>query len=120
MRLPRSRRRNAHAALAALVAALTAIAAVLSCTGPQLTCDDLGTCAPQDAGMTDALDERAFRSDGRTDVAMNPIVCDPTKDPKDDPCVLNNAAGVFVASPGEGGAPLASADGSMSPYRSSS
>jgi hypothetical protein len=117
MMLHGSQRRNAHVAVAALAAALTALAAVLSCTGPQLTCDDLGTCAPLDASTMDAIDERAFRSDARTDVAIDSIACDPTKDPKDDPCVLNNAAGVFVASPGDGGAPLASADGSMSrPY----
>lgn len=117
MRLPRSRHRNARAALAALAAGLTAIASALSCTAPRLTCDDLGTCAPPDAAVTDAIDERAFPSDGSTDEAVDSIACDPTKDPKDDPCVLNNAAGVFVASPGDGGAPLASADGSMSqPY----
>src|SRR5260221_7004756 len=65
-------------------------------------------------------------ADGAADVAIDRFVCDRTKDPKDAPCVLDEAYGVFVASPEgidggmdaseDGGTPV-SGDGSMSrPY----
>jgi hypothetical protein len=133
MMLDRSRqRRVANAwALAALFAALAAVALGLSCAGPLPdTCDELRTCALVDAGLVDAGDDRARGvdavADGAADVAMDTFVCDPTKDPKDEPCVLDDAHGVFVASPqgvdggmdaGDGGATPVSGDGSMSrPY----
>lgn len=101
--------------LGALVAALPTVALGLSCAR-QLsdTCDELGTCqAPPGA------DARAG------DVGAEPA-CDPTKDPADEPCVLDNALGVFVASAagiegdtdaGEAGAESVNGDGSMArPY----
>src|SRR5712675_1038896 len=106
MMLDRSRqRRVANAwALVALFAALSAVALGLSCSGPLSdTCDELGTCAPVDAGPKDAGDDRAraadAMADGAADVAIDRFVCDRTKDPKDAPCVLDEAYGVFVASP---------------------
>ena len=104
-------------ALGALVAALPTVALGLSCAG-QLSdaCDELGTCQVPpgaDARAGDAGAEHA---------------CDPTKDPADEPCVLDNALGVFVASAagiegdtdaGEAGAEPANGDGSMArPYAS--
>jgi hypothetical protein len=90
----------------------------LSCAGPLSdACDERGTCRASsgaDAASGDASDAGAERA------------CDPTKGPADEPCVLDNALGVFVASAagvegdaaaGEGGAEPASGDGSMSqPY----
>jgi hypothetical protein len=121
------RRVRAHAwALGVLLGSL-GVALGLSCAGPLPdTCDELGTCGPGDAGPFDAGDGRGANAmtDGAADVAMDG--CDPTKDPKDEPCVLDNAYGVFVASPvgvdggtdaGEGGLGSGSGDGSMSqPY----
>jgi hypothetical protein len=46
-------------------------------------------------GSTDAATLYVNRPDATADVA----VCDPTVDPKIDPCVLDDAYGVFVASP---------------------
>ncbi len=62
----------------------------LSCRGPLSdACDELGTCAPS----VKKLDASIAAS---SDVSS----CDPTKDPKDEPCVLGSAYGVFVASAG--------------------
>jgi hypothetical protein len=124
----RRRLRRRAWALGALVAALATVALGLSCA-PQLSdaCDELRTCSPVDAGPVDAGDGRGASAmmDGVADVAMDGG-CDPTKDPKDEPCLLDNAYGVFVASPmgldegtdaGEGGVDSGSGDGSMSqPY----
>ena len=121
-------------ALAALVVSLSTVALVVSCTGPLPdTCDPLGTCGPVDAGPTDAgpVDagndrEADVVTDDAADVASESVVCDPTKAPKYAPCALDNAYGVFVASPvggdggpdaGAGGLGSGSGDGSMSqPY----
>jgi Protein of unknown function (DUF1565) len=52
-----------------------------SCSGPLSdACGELGTCAPSPS------------ADGGADAS-----CDLTKDPKDEPCVLDSAYGVFVA-----------------------
>ncbi|MGO9836459.1 MAG: hypothetical protein ACLP1X_19845, partial [Polyangiaceae bacterium] len=51
-------------------------------------CDGLGTCAP------------SARVDASVEGSSDTSSCDPTKDPKDDPCVLDGAYGVFVASAG--------------------
>ena len=61
----------------------------LSCRG-QLSdaCDGLGTCAP------------SARADASVEASSDTSSCDPTKDPKDEPCVLDGAYGVFVASAG--------------------
>ena len=57
-------------------------------------CEELGTCAP--AARADAS------ADGAADAGMVDVSaerrCDPTGDPKDEPCVLDDAYGVFVAS----------------------
>ncbi len=83
-------------------------------------CEDLGTCAP--AARADAS------ADGPADAAAADVsaegFCDPTADPKDEPCVLDDAYGVFVAAPLDGGAGpdggeagTPSGDGTMSsPY----
>jgi hypothetical protein len=61
----------------------------LSCRGPLSdACDELGTCAP------------SGRADASLEASSDTSSCDPTKDPKDDPCVLDSAYGVFVASAG--------------------
>ena len=105
-------------ALGVLVGSLGSMALGLSCAGPLSdACDERGSCrAPSgaDAALGDAGDAGAERA------------CDPTMDPADDACVLDNALGVFVASAadaegdaaaGEGGAESASGDGSMArPY----
>jgi hypothetical protein len=94
----------------------------LSCAGPLSDgCNELGTCAVVDAGDGRAGD---VRTEGAADVATDG--CDPTMDPKDAPCGLDDAYGVFVASSagvdegpdaGEGGVDSGSGDGSMSaPY----
>src|SRR5580704_4748625 len=87
----------------------------LSCRG-QLSnaCDEFGTCAP------------SARADASVEASIDASSCDPTKDPKDEPCVLDDAYGVFVASSagvdegadaGEVGVDSGSGDGSMSqPY----
>src|SRR5450755_4593272 len=61
----------------------------LSCRGPLSdACDELGTCAP------------AARGDASVEGSSDVSSCDPTKDPKDELCVLDGAYGVFVASAG--------------------
>ena len=58
-----------------------------SCRGPLSdACDELGTCAP------------SARGDASVEASSDVSSCDPTKDPKDEPCVLDSAYGVFVAS----------------------
>ena len=121
------RRVRAHAwALGVLLGSLCAVALGLSCAGPLSdACDELGTCRPADAGegglhAADALADHAM------DASTEPFVCDATKDPSDAACVLDEAYGVFVASPleadggaGEGGVDVdsATADGSrLRPY----
>ncbi len=105
-------------AQATLVAALATLAPGLSCGGPLSdACDELGTCSA------------AVRADAgahATDAATDRVVCDPTMDPKDAPCALDDAYGVFVASSAgvdegtdadEGGLGSGSGDGSMAqPY----
>ena len=123
----RQRLRALAWALGVLLGLLGAAALGLSCAGPLPdTCDELGTCGSVDAGQVDAGHGRGANAvtDGAADVAIDG--CDPTKDPKDEPCVLDEAYGVFVASPvsldggmdaGEGGVDSGSGDGSMSqPY----
>src|ERR1019366_4177548 len=76
-------------ALGRVLGAFGVSALGLSCRGPLSdACDELGTCAP--SGRVDASVE------GSSDTSS----CDPTKDPKDEPCVLDSAYGVFVASAG--------------------
>ena len=61
----------------------------LSCRGPLSdACDELGTCAP------------SARADASVEGSSDTSSCDPTRDPKDEPCVLDSAYGVFVASAG--------------------
>src|SRR5579864_9338209 len=72
-------------------------------------CSDKGTCAPDAAGPdvdnpgADAATEGGL--DGSRDASLDITTadgapCDVTKTPKDDPCVLNDAVGVFVSHPG--------------------
>jgi hypothetical protein len=117
-----SRRRFRWAAVLAAVAGLVGlVGGGLSCTGPLAdTCEELGTCAP--AGRADAS------ADGAADAGTGDVSaegpCDPTGNPKDEPCVLDDAYGVFVAAPLNGGAGpdggeagMPSGDGTMSsPY----
>jgi hypothetical protein len=93
----------------------------LSCRG-QLSeaCEELGTCAP--AARADANADGPADA-GTADVSVEGL-CDPTGDPKDEPCVLDDAYGVFVAArldgdagPDGGEAGTPSGDGTMSsPY----
>ena len=96
-----------------LLGAFGVAALALSCRGPLSdACDEVGKCAPSMTG------------DASLEGSSEASACDPTKDPKDEPCVLDNAYGVFVAAPvgvdagtdaGDSGA--ASADGTSSrPY----
>jgi len=98
----------------------------LACAGPLSdSCSELRTCAPTDASDASAPEIEAT-ADGSTNAAIDNFVCDPSKEPKDDPCVLDDAYGLFVAASaradmeldaGDGGAPPSGADGSMShPY----
>ena len=95
---------HAHAwALGVLVGSLCSMALALSCAGPLSdACDELGTCRPAEAGLVDAR-EAGLRPvdaapDHVADVSVEPFVCDGTKDPIDEPCVLDDVYGVFVAS----------------------
>jgi hypothetical protein len=105
--------------LAAVAGFGGSVAGGLSCAGPLSDgCDELGTCVLGDAGDGRAAD---VRTEGAADVATDG--CDPTGDPKDEPCVLDDAYGVFVAAPLEGDGPdggeaaAPSGDGTMSsPY----
>jgi hypothetical protein len=123
------------------MASLAIAAFSCGCTGGG-SCKDLETCPAADAslvsdatanteaGSLDTLPD--IRSEGadaareaapeETSTAPDHLVCDPASDPKDQPCVLDDAYGVFVASPapvegGDAGSASATADGSMSrPY----
>ncbi|MGO9834122.1 MAG: DUF1565 domain-containing protein, partial [Polyangiaceae bacterium] len=116
-----SRRRLRWAAVLAAVAGwVDSVAGGLSCAGPVAdTCEELGTCTT--AARADASADGAADA-GTADVSAEGL-CDPTADPKDEQCVLDDAYGVFVAVPldgdgpdgGEAGTP--SGDGTMSqPY----
>ena len=94
-----------------IVGAFGVAALGVSCGRPLSdACHELGTCAP-----TTGLD-------GSADAPS----CDPTKDPIDEPCVLDNAYGVFVSAAAgsdagaeDPGTALASPDGTMGkPYTS--
>ena len=65
-----------------VLGSVAAVSVGLSCAPLPDTCEELGTCAAPDA-------------------AAAAPQCNPTMDPKDDPCVLDNADGVFVASAAE-------------------
>jgi hypothetical protein len=88
MRGHRARRLAARAAVpTAILGAVSALVLAWACAGPVPdTCGELGTCGTADAGTTSA--------DARTDGS-----CDPTLDPRDQPCVLDDTYGVFVAAP---------------------
>jgi hypothetical protein len=81
------------ARLTPVLGSLAAVAWGLSCAPLPDTCEELGTC-----GAPDATAERR---------------CDPTMEPQDNPCVLDNTYGVFVASAPEllGGGSTASEAG---------
>ena len=91
-------------------------------------CSDGGLCAATgDGSIADgaSVDGVALGDGAFVDGAIDARMCDPTRDPSDEPCVLDNAYGVFVASPGDAGSgdggdagPSAlAADGSMAhPY----
>ena len=138
MMLDRSQRRLlGYAGVGAvLLGALSTAALGLSCSGPLSdTCAELRTCdagvgadasadGAADAGA-DGADASAAGADARADGPADAArACDPTKDPKDEPCVLDNAYGVFVAAlvGVDGGLPAndggsASGDGTASrPY----
>jgi hypothetical protein len=90
-----ARARGPHRALLGTgVAAVSACALALSCSGPvPNTCGELATCASagaHDAGMAHV--------DAVADVGTDSIGCDLSQGPKDEPCVLDDAYGVFVAS----------------------
>lgn len=105
-------------AQATLVAALATLAPGLSCGGRSRT----------RATNSERARRRSGPTPGRiaTDAATDRVVCDPTMDPKDAPCALDDAYGVFVASSAgvdegtdadEGGLGSGSGDGSMAqPY----
>lgn len=107
--------------LAVVAGLVGSVAGGSSCAGPVAdTCEELGTCTS--AGRADASADGA--ADGGTADVSAEGLCDPTGDPKDESCVLDDAYGVFVAAPldghagpdaGEAGTP--SGDGTMSsPY----
>ncbi len=61
-----------------------------------------------DGSIADASTESgaagAARADGSSaDAIADALVCDPTKEPKDAPCLVDDAYGVFVAPPASGG-----------------
>jgi hypothetical protein len=75
-------------------------------SGPDATTADGGPDA--DAARADAGDAQADGADGFDGSdgfgGFDGYVCDPSKEPKDDPCVLDNAYGVFVSTAGHDGA----------------
>jgi len=129
-RLRRAWRHSGVRICALTGAVLCAVGLAVAC-GDRLSdsCSELRTCAMQDAGAVadgDAAqlqDEADAPSDAGKDVAIDRFVCDLSKDPKDEPCVLDDALGVFVASPPaadagtDGGTTMVSGDGShLRPY----
>jgi hypothetical protein len=120
-----------HRTLFVVLATATALAfvgLVYGCTGGD-TCADRETCfAAVDARS--ATDANGPSADAATDHAQDAVgepvpTCDPNAAPKDNPCVLGDAYGVFVASGGadaqaaadDASAGSTSGDGTMSmPY----
>lgn len=112
--------RNWSRSVEARLAPVAVAAWTGGCNPSSTACVDTGMCvadaATFDASATDArvppdarapFDSGTFEA-GTFDSAPEAAVCDPTKDPKDDPCVLANAYGVFVAPAGgssDAGAP---------------
>jgi hypothetical protein len=77
------------------------------CTGGG-TCADLETCPVPDASTTDVATDGGFEAGDAiqedASSTQDTHVCDPKSDPGDDPCVLDDALGVFVsASAPDGG-----------------
>jgi hypothetical protein len=117
-----------------LLSAFLLIALGLACAGPLSdSCTELRTCAPTDASESGAPEIEATADSGADalDASMDSFVCDSSKEPKDEPCVVADMYGIFVAasagsdkeleaSVGDAGdvsAVSARADGSMShPY----
>jgi hypothetical protein len=111
---------RATARLAVVSAALAAISSTglaISCSRLPDTCGELDLCSSKDAGP---LVPGAGDAGAREEVA-----CDLTQGPREQPCVLDNAYGVFVAAPlesdagdaGDDDASTAIGDGSMAqPY----
>lgn len=50
--------------------------------------------------LTDALVSVAMNESGTSDAADDATTCDPSKDPKDEPCLIDDAYGIFVATTG--------------------
>jgi hypothetical protein len=123
-----------------IAAVFAAMGLAVACVEPLSgTCAELRTCADAsqdrsvsieaapDAGTDRAAVEGSPALDAGPDVALDVgpdlaidrFVCDATMEPKDEPCVLDESFGVFVAAPltADGGDASAGGDGSKSkPY----
>jgi hypothetical protein len=72
-----------------------------------------GDAAERDAGSMESAAGREASPDGMSEGGgsrNDAVVCDPTKSPHDDPCVIDNAYGVFVSASGRDGATGTMAD----------
>src|SRR5579884_2464920 len=72
--------------------------------------DDSAAPTHATAPARDASADAYAASEAAADAAQDAVACDPTKDPKDEPCVVADAFGVFVATSGRSGATGTSAD----------
>jgi len=129
-RLRRAGRHRGVRICALILTVLCAIGLAVACADRVSdSCTELRTCAIADAGSVADGDgyqpgsEADAPSDAGPDIAIDRFVCDPSKEPKDEPCVLDDTLGVFVASlPSadagtEAGTAIVSGDGShLRPY----
>jgi hypothetical protein len=95
------------------VIALGASAPINACSvSPSGSCRDNGTCPPAsaaegggEAGVESGMSMDAGQTlvDARSEGGSDGPACDTTRDPKDEPCLVEESYGVFVATPASGG-----------------
>jgi hypothetical protein len=117
------------AALAAgpLCAATLLLACAIGTSGD---CSENGTCPGDETGLEAGIDavigdepvESALAEGPGADAADGGVDeeagCDPTKAPKDEPCLIDDSYGVFVAPPANGGDDTSGAGTQAKPYAS--
>src|SRR5580692_9182203 len=109
------RRELAWIGLSAGLTAMIVVAAYGCGPSSSGSCEDLATCAPVDAGgdQTTSSVESGAEAEASLDAGVDAAdagdgfdgyVCDPTKTPAQDPCVINDTDGFFVSPKGRIGA----------------
>src|SRR5580698_8051928 len=102
------RRELAWIGLSAGLTAMIVVAAYGCGPSSSGSCEDLATCAPVDAGgdQTTSSVESGAEAEASLDAGVDAAdagdgfdgnVCDPTKTPAQDPCVISDTDGVFVS-----------------------